>query len=65
LEKIEEITKTFSWKDAKKANLTTHESWKSHPDRMLQMRARVFTFRDSFSDIMEGIILREEVDEQV
>ena len=62
VDKIEEITKTFSWKDAKKANLTTHESWKSYPDRMLQMRARGFAFRDSFSDIMEGVILREEVE---
>ena len=62
MDKIEEITKTFSWKDAKKANLTICESWKSYPDRMLQMRARGFAFRDIFGDIMAGVALREEVD---
>ena len=43
---IEEITKTFSWRDAKKADLTTRGPWKSYPDRMLQMRAR--GFEDAF-----------------
>ena len=60
---IEEITKTFSWKDAKNANLTTRGPWKSYPDRMLQMRARGFALRDAFSDAMAGVITREEAED--
>jgi|TARA_X000001388_G_scaffold68390_1_gene56170 hypothetical protein len=60
---IEEITKTFSWKDAKRADLTTRGPWKSYPDRMLQMRARGFALRDAFSDAMAGVITREEVED--
>ena len=60
---IEEITKTFSWKDAKKADLTTRGPWKSYPDRMLQMRARGFALRDGFPDAMAGVITREEAED--
>ena len=60
---IEEITTTFSWKDAKNANLTTRGPWKSYPDRMLQMRARGFALRDAFSDAMAGVITREEAED--
>ena len=60
---IEEITKTFSWRDAKKADLTTRGPWKSYPDRMLQMRARGFALRDGFPDAMAGVITREEADD--
>ena len=34
--------------------------WKSYPDRMLQMRARGFALRDSFPDVLKGLITREE-----
>ena len=60
---IEEITKTFSWRDAKKADLTTRGPWKSYPDRMLQMRARGFALRDGFPDALAGVITREEADD--
>ncbi len=34
--------------------------WITHPDRMLQMRARGFAARDSFPDKLSGLILAEE-----
>ena len=60
---VEEITATFSWKEAKNANLTTRGTWKLYPDRMLQMRARSHALRDGFADAMAGVITREEAEE--
>ena len=60
---VEEITATFSWKEAKNANLTTRGPWKLYPDRMLQMRARSHALRDGFADAMAGVITREEAEE--
>ena len=59
--KIEEINRTFSWTDAKKANLTTNELWTSYPVQILLIGAGGFALRDSFSDIMAGVILRQEI----
>ena len=61
MDKIEEINKTFSWKDAKKANLMTNEFWKSYPVQILLIGAGGFALRDSFSNIMAGVILRQEI----
>tara|TARA_R100000656_G_C3939975_1_gene126539 strand:+ start:204 stop:1007 length:804 start_codon:yes stop_codon:yes gene_type:complete len=35
-------------------------AWKSHPKRMLKMRARGFALRDQFADALEGLISVEE-----
>lgn len=59
-----EITGSFSWKDAEKAGLATKAgAWLSYPKRMLQMRARGFALRDAFPDLLNGLITREEAND--
>ena len=51
----------FSVEDAKRAKLWGKSGpWTQYPKRMLQMRARSFALRDSFSDALKGVILAEE-----
>ena len=58
----EEIVKrSFSWDDAKKANLTGKGPWKSYPDRMLAMRARAFCLRDAYADVLKGLHSADEL----
>jgi len=57
---IEVTVKSFSMDQARKANLLNRPTWKSYPDRMLQMRARGFALRDSFPDALKGLITTEE-----
>lgn len=54
-------TRTFSVLDAKKAGLWAKQGpWTQYPNRMLQMRARSFALRDTFSDVLRGLSCREE-----
>lgn len=54
---------TFSVADAKRAGLWNKSGpWQQYPDRMLQMRARGFRLRDSFSDALCGLYIREELE---
>ena len=56
-----ECVRSFSEEDARKANLWGKEgTWKLYPKRMLQMRARSFAFRDTFTDELRGIYTEEE-----
>ena len=49
---------------AKKASLWTKPGpWQQYPDRMLQMRARGFALRDTFADVLRGLISREEAED--
>lgn len=58
----EEITRTFSASDAKKAGLWGKAGpWQQYPKRMLQMRARAFALRDGAADILNGFQVAEEV----
>lgn len=54
------ISRSFSWADATKANLTGKGPWKSSPDRMLMHRARTYAYRDLFPDLMMGLTVAEE-----
>lgn len=54
------IIREFSIQDAKKANLLGRPIWQTYTKRMLQMRARGFALRDSFPDVLKGLITREE-----
>lgn len=57
----DEVKRTFSVADAKKANLWGKVGpWQTYPDRMLQMRPRGFCARDTFADKLSGLILAEE-----
>ena len=55
-------TVTFTQKDAKSASLWGKVGpWSQYPARMMQMRARGFCIRDTFSDALRGIKTDEEV----
>ena len=61
------VVRTFSVADAKTAKLWNKKGfsgqdtpWVTHPDRMLQMRARGFAARDAFPDKLRGLISAEE-----
>lgn len=53
---------TYSWDNGtrKASKLTDKDTYKSYPKRMLQMRARTFALRDTFSDVLRGLTSREE-----
>lgn len=56
-----EFQQTFDEADARKAGLWGKQGpWSQYPKRMLQMRARGFALRDSFPDLLRGIITAEE-----
>jgi hypothetical protein len=56
------IVSMFSVNDAKTAGLWRKAGpWTTHPDRMLQMRARGFNLRDAYPDVLGGMYLAEEL----
>lgn len=59
----EQIERTFSVEDAKKAGLWGKQGpWQQYPKRMLQMRARAFALRDLFADVLGGLYIAEELE---
>jgi len=63
-----EIVREFSVDDAKTAGLWNGKpdsAWRKYPKRMLQMRARSWTLRDGFGDIIKGLHVAEEVIDMV
>lgn len=59
-----EVIRTFSMEDARVAGLLNKEGpWKTYPKRMCQMRARGFSLRDCYSDMLRGIISKEEAED--
>jgi hypothetical protein len=59
------ITRTFTEKDARKAGLWGKAGpWQQYPSRMLQMRARGFAARDGAADVLAGLYLAEEVQDE-
>ncbi len=65
----EPVTRTFSYEMATDAGLVKRSGstgpWGSYPGRMLQMRARSWALRDTFTDVLMGMQLREEVEDMV
>lgn len=60
--KPKETVRTFSFEDAKKASLLGKQGpWQGYPKRMCQMRARSWALRDTFSDVLKGLGIAEEV----
>lgn len=56
------VKRAFSVADAKKAGLWGKQGpWQNFPERMLQMRARAFTLRDTYADVLGGMYLAEEL----
>lgn len=60
------VTQVFTVEQAKEAGLWGKPGpWKNYPARMLQMRARAFALRDSFSDALFGVRVAEEVTDYI
>jgi len=60
------IVTRFSMAMAERAGLARSEGpWQTYPERMLRMRARYWTMRDAFADVLRGLQLREEVEDYV
>lgn len=58
------VVGSFSVADARVAGLWDKAGpWKQYPKRMLQMRARAFALRDGFADVLGGLHLREEIED--
>lgn len=58
------ITRRFSMAMAEAAGLTQKEGpWQTYRRRMLMMRARSWTLRDGFADVLRGLSIREEVED--
>lgn len=56
----------FSIADAKRAGLWGKQGpWTQYPRRMMQMRARGFTIRDAFPDVLKGLALGEEAQDYI
>jgi len=55
------VERTFSFKDAERAGLTSKDIWRQYPKRMTQMRARWWVIRDLFPDVLKGLKGAEEV----
>lgn len=61
-----EQVRTFSMADARAAGLGGKQGpWSQYPKRMRQMRARAFALRDVFPDVLRGMPVAEEVQDQV
>ena len=58
------VTRSFSWKEAKHAKLTQKTGpWQDYQRRMLQMRPRSFALRDTFPDVLKGLMTIEEAED--
>lgn len=60
---IQTEERTFSWAEAKAANLIGKNVWKVYPQRMLKMRARAWAMRDLMPDALAGLGMREELED--
>jgi hypothetical protein len=60
---------SFSWQEAKDAGLIDRPAprgippWKAYPRRMVYYRALGFVLRDTFSDVLKGMPLTEELND--
>lgn len=55
------VLHTFNGDDAARAGLIKKAGpWTQYPARMFQMRARAFSLRDAFPDVLKGIAIYEE-----
>ena len=57
---VEQVS-TFTLEDAKRAGLLGKQGpWQTNPRRMLRLRARGFGLRDTFADVLAGLVSVEE-----
>lgn len=54
-----ETSREFSWAEAVKAGLSGSNTYAKYRRRMLQMRARSWALKDTFSDVLLGVSIEE------
>lgn len=59
-----EESREFGYADAKRAGLLSRDTYKNYPDRMYQCRARAWAIRDVFPDLLFGLAIAEEAQDQ-
>lgn len=59
-----EESRSFGYADAKRAGLLSRDTYKLYLDRMLQCRARAWAIRDVFADLLMGLAVAEEVQDE-
>lgn len=59
---VDTFTNTFTMADATRAQLTSKDSWKKYPQRMLKHRAISYCAKDAFPDALAGIYTPEEME---
>ena len=55
----ETIERSFTLAEAKKASLVSKDNWRYYARRMLQMRARSWTLKDLYTDVLKGAPILE------
>lgn len=61
---MDECIEYFDVKKATQAGLFKKPGpWQQYPERMLQLRARGFAVRNVYSDVLKGIVTREEAED--
>lgn len=59
------VSRSFSLEDAKRAGLLGKQGpWQQYTKRMLQMRARAWALRDVFPDVLRGVHVGEEAQDE-
>jgi len=61
----EEKTTTFTLDEAKTAQLLNNANYQKWPQRMLLARARSFALRDQFADLLQGVMPKEELQDEI
>lgn len=56
--------KGYNKKESKSYDKDNDSPWHRYPDRMLQMRARGFCARDAVPDVLRGLYVREELEDE-
>ena len=62
---VETVTNEFSKEDAKAAGLLNKDLYKNYPKRMFLWRARTFSCRDLFADVLKGLSTVEEYQHEI
>lgn len=58
-----EYSVTYTWEDAKRAGLTTKDTYQKYPKDMLYWKAAGRVAKRQWADVLKGIAIRENMDE--
>jgi hypothetical protein len=58
-----EYSVTYTWEDAKRAGLTSKDTYQKYPKDMLYWKAAGRAAKRQWADVLKGIAIRENMDE--